>query len=328
MAKQRKSSKKPAETATKASPGSQLKQAREKAGISLEHVSEKTLISVNRLKALEADDIKSVGSVAYVLGYARSVAETVGVDPKPLVKAFEDMLSSDKASGFTEVRETSNSSPTQAAPKLPNKWLVGIGVILLPLVIAGVILMTSNDDADSRASRPEVVFPVTGSPSEDNLSVEVSQEAEPPQIVTPDMEAAESYEINPEAIMDEAEKLAEVEVNAIVEEALEEIQETELQELQPTQAKVDTTAVKKPPESLDLLGLFFTEECWVEVTDATGKRIIAQVAASGDSLQLFGRAPFSVMLGNAEAALVELNGENIPVIPKPGKRTLRLSAGE
>ena len=78
----------------------------------------------------------------------------------------------------------------------------------------------------------------------------------------------------------------------------------------------------------DALALSFTEECWVEVTDASGKALIARLATSGDNLQLFGRAPFEVVLGNAAAASMAFNGQVVDVAPPRGRKSMRLTVGQ
>lgn len=55
------------------------------------------------------------------------------------------------------------------------------------------------------------------------------------------------------------------------------------------------------------LQLTFSAECWVTVQDATGARLAYGIKSAGQSLLLTGQLPFSVTLGNAAAATVQLN---------------------
>ena len=66
----------------------------------------------------------------------------------------------------------------------------------------------------------------------------------------------------------------------------------------------------------------------MEVTDATGKALIARLATSGDNLQLFGQAPFQVVLGNAPAVAVIFNGEAVDAAPAARRKFKRLTVGE
>jgi cytoskeleton protein RodZ len=59
----------------------------------------------------------------------------------------------------------------------------------------------------------------------------------------------------------------------------------------------------------DKLEFSFSDECWVEVTDADGESIYGDLNRSGDSLVVYGTAPFEVLFGKAPAAQVAFNGE-------------------
>jgi cytoskeleton protein RodZ len=59
----------------------------------------------------------------------------------------------------------------------------------------------------------------------------------------------------------------------------------------------------------DKLEFRFSDECWVEVTDADGESIYGDLNRTGDSLVVYGTAPFEVLFGKAPAAQVVFNGE-------------------
>ncbi|MDQ2693978.1 MAG: DUF4115 domain-containing protein, partial [Pseudomonadota bacterium] len=59
------------------------------------------------------------------------------------------------------------------------------------------------------------------------------------------------------------------------------------------------------------LVMAFAKDCWVDVKDAAGNRL-AYGIMKGDTVQnLSGRAPFSVVLGNATVVNLELNGRPV-----------------
>lgn len=59
----------------------------------------------------------------------------------------------------------------------------------------------------------------------------------------------------------------------------------------------------------DKLEFSFSDECWVEVTDAMGESIYGDLNRIGDSLIVYGTAPFEVLFGKAPAAQLVFNGE-------------------
>lgn len=80
--------------------------------------------------------------------------------------------------------------------------------------------------------------------------------------------------------------------------------------------------------NLDRLELLFTEECWIEVSDAQGDVLATDLQRPGSRLLLEGRAPFSVKLGNAPGVSVKLNGEPQELNLSADARVVTLTLGE
>jgi cytoskeleton protein RodZ len=59
------------------------------------------------------------------------------------------------------------------------------------------------------------------------------------------------------------------------------------------------------------LGLRFSAASWVEVTDASGRRLLEGLIEAGSARELAGKPPLRVVLGNAAAAAVQLNGHPV-----------------
>ncbi len=78
---------------------------------------------------------------------------------------------------------------------------------------------------------------------------------------------------------------------------------------------------------LDSISFSFTEECWLEVSDARGDVLMADLQSAGSSLQLQGTAPFDVKLGNSPAVKIELNGDQVAIVPALGTNVLSLKVG-
>lgn len=69
------------------SAGAMLREAREAKGISLEEASRATHIHVNVLKKIETDDLSSIG-VVYAKGFLKIYAEYLGLDKNDIVERF------------------------------------------------------------------------------------------------------------------------------------------------------------------------------------------------------------------------------------------------
>ncbi|WP_337842976.1 RodZ domain-containing protein [Rheinheimera sp.] len=76
------------------------------------------------------------------------------------------------------------------------------------------------------------------------------------------------------------------------------------------------------------LVLSFSGDCWVEITDASGKRLAFGARSAGDSLELSGVAPVKVLLGNASAAQLSFDGQPIDLSGYAQGRVARLTLGQ
>jgi hypothetical protein len=67
------------------SVGRELKQARERAALSIEQIAERTKIQAHKLEALETDDLDALPHGIYLEGIVRAYAHEVAIDPMPLI---------------------------------------------------------------------------------------------------------------------------------------------------------------------------------------------------------------------------------------------------
>ena len=74
-------------------------------------------------------------------------------------------------------------------------------------------------------------------------------------------------------------------------------------------------AVNSATEPPALLILSFTGVSWVEVTDATGKVLVSQLAQAGEVLRPTGAAPLAVVLGDAAKVSAAVRGEPLDLVP-------------
>jgi cytoskeleton protein RodZ len=63
------------------------------------------------------------------------------------------------------------------------------------------------------------------------------------------------------------------------------------------------------------LGFTFSGESWVEVMDASGKKVLSRRFKAGDAEEVLGRAPFTVTIGNASSTRMAFNGREFALDP-------------
>ncbi len=298
-----------------ADPGTQLRRARERVGMTLKEVANKSLISAVRLQALENHDFDKVGGVAYVTGYARSYTRIIGVDSEPFVQSFEALLGVDKQQAppadFNLVR--------RKALRLPKSIL---GMLVLAVIVVGFayfyFIQSGTDTGVSPVESSVITAPTESQPSQARSESVVLENGSVSSVEDPQPTAADTAEVIGEIDTVEEDLALELESRPPLEVA------HEGREFGDSVIESDTVNLAEPEDSLTIS---LRDECWVKVTDAEGKVKIAQIGQSGDNLQLFGPAPFDIVLGNARVADLVFNGDMVTVPIRPGHKTARFSLG-
>lgn len=314
---------------TEIPPGNRLRQARESAGLTLAQVAQRTLIPVSRLQSLEKDDYGRVGVATFVVGYTRTYARVLGLDPAPLVQQLEARLPSEfptrhQAPSVALSLEVRKRPGTLFGPLM---WLF-LGV----LVVVAVIGLSSLGEQNSRAPTQDTPgAPVPGAPTPGaptpGAPISATSESALPQpeatIPTPAalMEAAPAADEPATEVVPATETPPSPEAAPAADAAPE-----------PLPQPAGDSAVAAPANPVSAtrseLVMSFSGECWVEVVDASGKRIVARLASSGDNLRLFGPAPFNVILGDARVVEMTVNGRPVETSPPAGRKMLRLAVAE
>lgn len=343
------------------SPGEQLRQARKRAGVSLESIAERTLISLHKLRALEQDDFAGVGGRAYATGYTRAYARVIGIDAKDIVRDIDTVLGAERRESDAEAAShKSTTSPLAAVP-----WFYPILAAVLVVLLLIVVVLFTGDEPQPEATTSTVAEPAVRS-AEPVVpqSVETKSSAAPTNNAAAVAEAADDDEVNMKASSQGSASNA---TDAVAEQSLQPAIEareapasgsvsdaTAAGDAVGTNATADDPAplattlrqnaereptvraeqgsvsnLDLPAPEWDSLRLTFNSECWLEVSDATGRTLVADLAQPGQAREISGIAPFSLVLGDATAAAeIAFNGEAVSFAPRPGRRVLRLTIGE
>ncbi len=79
---------------------------------------------------------------------------------------------------------------------------------------------------------------------------------------------------------------------------------------------------------LDQLEMRFSANCWVDVVDAEGNRVAYGTKQTGYVMQLKGKAPFVVTLGNPSVVQINFNQQAVDMSSFPGGRVAKFSIPE
>lgn len=132
--------------------GALLAEARAAAGRELADVARETRVPLRHLMAIEADDHEALPALPYALGFIKTFARSVGLNPESVGAQFR-----------AETRLTPHvPTPTSLEPldeaRLPSRGLAWVGAAVLVLVIGGLGLYGSGV-LDPAPDAPKVAAP-------------------------------------------------------------------------------------------------------------------------------------------------------------------------
>ena len=337
------------------SPGSQLRRAREQAGLTLEELAGRLCMTTNKLEWLERDEYDLLPSAIYIRGYLRNACKELRTDPEPVLQAF---------TGYSAAEEQSRAivDHVRRGPVVEERRKRSLGgLTLLPLlVVAGIFYWTYGREVappELAVSSPAADAAVDGAQAPEAPSINVEREfgaalADSDAVgelagageVSP-VEDGLGGDLAPDAGAEPTEELregvaeAEVagrEVAAGTEEvsaapAAEEVAAEEpvaVAQVEPAATEAPEPAAEIEQATTESLQLRFAEESWVEVKDASGAVLLAKLQTAGSRVDLQGQPPFQLMLGNAAVTEVRYQGNLVDSAPLGGRRTRRLTVGE
>ena len=121
--------------------GEKLRRARENRKITLREISDSTKINKRYLEALERNDFDSLPGGVFTKGYIRTFAESIGMDPEPLLEDYRNELRARDGEDATEdeqAKEAAQAALSHLAAAVDRRRKARN--ILLPLLLGCGIL--------------------------------------------------------------------------------------------------------------------------------------------------------------------------------------------
>lgn len=297
--------------------GEQLRAAREARSWSVEEVASRLKIPARYVAALESGDDASLPEPTFVRGYIKAYAKAVGLDadallaaavplevraPRPLIGP-EGQAKPSRRTG-AQVRAPSFRSPARRLPLI---------AVVLAAGAAGVWFVASGPSGAPPAARavpepaaPAVVAampappPDAGATGAVTLAVPLPGAASPPPVTpTPTGQAVPPAAQPPVTPPSATPPAATPPVAAAASSAAA------------SPAVAPSEGASAPAAPRKGLHARFNGTCWVEVRDADNVVIHTRIAMAGNELNVDGKAPLTVTLGDAGAAELWYNGERV-----------------
>lgn len=280
-----------AEARPSKSPGALVRQARERARMSLEELAAATKLARVQIEALEKDDFSALLEPVYVRGYYRKCAKILNIPDRELFDAYQDRVAPKRAEAPAKLR-LAPGTDIGAGPRLPLPMAIAAAVVAVILCVflwnifrapaAPAPILTQSEPlaepAPAPSALPETV-PVEAPVSE---TIPSTTEAAPAAVAP--AESAPAPDATPPP--------------------------TSAPAVLPNAAQSAAVPVT-PTAATGTLTLNIVITSWVRVDDAGGKTLINGLMRTGDLRTLSGVPPFAIFLGNGPGVRVELDGKPV-----------------
>ena len=300
-------------TEEQATVGAYIRRLRSEKNISADEMAAKMYLRPNVIEALEQDDHDKLPEPIYVYGYLQHYAKILDVPADKLVAMYKKDTAEPREQAAETPKQVADT-PVQAEtkPEQPTNWSYTIiYLVLFILVLASLALWRGRYAQEQVEHTGSLDYPITVVEHPDtpfypapSAGMEEPEPA-PAPAETPGPDTAPEYETaqDPEPAAESlATQVRSPETPAAAESDADTV---------PAYRETTITSGTGP----DTVKLVLSIDCWIEIFDADNEKVFYDLARVGQTLVLSGAAPFSVLLGNADAATVEFNNTPFDITP-------------
>ncbi len=307
--------------------GKQLRQARESAGLTLTQVAESQHLRPSIIQAIEEGNYHQVDSELFLKGYVRTYAGLVGLDADRVVASLNkelEPLRREKAAA----EEINPLQDIERRKRQKVRIAKSISFILVIVVLGLLAYRFISLPEQSVAPEPsDGSGPATeqqGSQFDDGIQAKPSDELED---LSP--EQGRDGDDEPVALTtgSDAPEAGVFADDGGVESINEDLPASESFSNADVTVQSDTAGVRAEGDNIaqpvsdgensyaEVQNLFtasFSDDCWIQVTDARGRTLVAAIRRAGESVSVEGIPPLRIVLGAADAVVqLEFAGESV-----------------
>jgi len=295
------------------STGVRLRNAREQLGLSQQAVAERLCLKVSTVRDIEEDKAPAELASTFLRGYIRSYAKLVHIPEEELLPMMEKQAPV-RAAKVAPMQSFSLGKRR----KKRDGWLMSFTWLVLFVVIG---LTGAWWWQNHKAQQEEITTmadqssaELNGSAGEGAQSIPLNTDAsatasEPPAVTAGTANTATAQTAAP--VVDQtaqapADNAVVSPSQANVETAPAATADNAVQPLPSDPAGV--TAAAADPNALVMN---FSADCWLEVTDATGKKLFSGLQRKDGTLNLAGQAPYKLKIGAPAAVQIQFQGKPV-----------------
>ncbi|MDX1557277.1 MAG: DUF4115 domain-containing protein [Marinobacter sp.] len=312
--------------------GRQLQKAREKAGLSTTDVAAAQHLRPSVIQAIESGDYSQIDSELFLKGYVRAYAKQVGLDADSVIADLDHELEPIRQQ--REQEQEANPLVDIERRRRRKRQLAKALFFLVVLGIAGYLaftfLLPEQDTAPSEGVTESEALPeeekqgateqltASAEPERSEAQAVATVEEPEPAVVESEPDVAEPQEPSTEPVAPDARETQAPSDTTVVEDTRPEPTEPVTEQI-PAVVQTPDPVLENPnglSEVADTgrLKIRFSDDCWVQVSDAEGNRLVNSLQQDGDEIDVAGPAPLRVVIGAVSAVeSIRFQGEPVDI---------------
>ena len=295
------------------STGVRLRNAREQLGLSQQAVAERLCLKVSTVRDIEEDKAPAELASTFLRGYIRSYAKLVHIPEEELLPMMEKQAPV-RAAKVAPMQSFSLGKRR----KKRDGWLMSFTWLVLFVVIG---LTGAWWWQNHKAQQEEITTMADQSSAELNNSA-----GEGAQSIPLNTDTSATASETPAATANTPDTTTAQTAAPAVNQTAQAPADSAV--VSPSQANVETApattansavqplpsypaGVTAAPADPNALVMNFNADCWLEVTDATGKKLFSGLQRKDGTLNLAGQAPYKLKIGAPAAVQIQFQGKPV-----------------
>ncbi len=313
------------------SPGGILCRARKEKGLAAEEVMMHLGITHRTFSALEHDEYDLLPSPLYVKGYIKRYCSILGISDTEALSSFDVRVNE---LGLANKKEPIVRLQDQVGGRAYGrrvkgwKFIIPIVVAIALVIVVGMFFSGSGDEplpTDTDANSTSLSDDVTNFPSANNKGLVNGAES-----AIQDMPEASTLVSHQEGTVEgSSERVAGNTIES--DKGLTQLENRDVghgPEVTAAQIADKPMATVSIAADANVLQIKVTQQSWIEILDAKGDILLADLKTSGYKGEVKGMAPFDVILGYAPGVELTLNGKRVEMPTIGNDNTAKLKIGD
>lgn len=297
--------------------GSRLRNAREQLGLSQQAVAERLCLKVSTVRDIEEDKAPAELASTFLRGYIRSYARLVHIPEEELLPMMEKQAPV-RAAKVAPMQSFSLGKRR----KKRDGWLMSFTWLVLFVVVGLTVAWwwqnhkAQQEEITTMADQSSVELNNSSNTGSQDVPLDTGATSAPVAAdnTAPATTPADTAATQTPAPTATPAPATDAQNNAVV---------------APSQANVDPAATAQttapvatglptdpaqpvtPAADPNALVMNFTADCWLEVTDVTGKKLFSGMQRKDGNLNLVGQAPYKLKIGAPAAVQIQYQGKPV-----------------